>query len=69
MSLNATNVNDTISFNWDYGWCSENMPSSRPLVNPLIKAMLNENPDEMEQLFCMGAEIEKTDSSTFERAF
>lgn len=61
-------VNDSISYKWPFEWDAENMGQEAPVVNPLLKAMIEKNVTEMNRLFSEGATIQAIDKSTFERA-
>ena len=61
------NINDEISYNWTVGWKKEDMASPRPIVNPLLKAILEKDIKQRKYLFQQGAELEKVDKCTFER--
>ena len=61
-------IDAEIKYDWKYGWDVENMSEPRPKVNLLLKAMLERNIDEMEDVFRQGATLQKADKATFERA-
>ena len=58
-------INDPISYQWRWGW--KEMADSKPMVNRLIKAMLEKNVFEMERLFSIGATLKGCNKSTFGR--
>lgn len=66
--LQVMNINDSISYNWPFKWDAENMAQKNPIVNPLLKAMIEKNVVEMNMLFSKGATIKAIDQHTFERA-
>ncbi len=61
-------VNGEISYQWPFEWDAENMGQQKPIVNRLLKAMIEKDVDEMNDLFAKGATIKAIDESTFRRA-
>lgn len=61
-------INDEISYQWPYAWDADNMASEKPVVNRLLKAMIEKDIVEMEKLFSLGATIEEIDEASFQRA-
>ena len=59
-------VNEPISYRWTLGW-DEGMVNPKPIVNRLLKAMIEKNVTEMERLFQQGASLKKTDKETLQR--
>lgn len=60
-------INEQINYRWPFGWDSENMSPEIPVVNRLLKAMIEKNVDEMNRLFSAGATIKGIDKGTFQR--
>ncbi len=60
-------INETISYKWVFGWSVEGMPNPKPIVNRLIKAIIEGDVSEMEFLYKKGASLKKTDTDTFQR--
>lgn len=61
-------INKAVSYKWPYVWDSENMVKESPVVNELLKAMIEKNVQKMTQLFSEGATINEMDEETFQRA-
>ncbi len=61
-------INEAIPYAWPFGWDSENMSREAPVVNRLLKAIIEKNVNEMNDLFSKGATIKGIDEATFERA-
>lgn len=61
-------INAPIQYEWKLGWDKDGMSESRPTVNPLLKAIIEKDVDEMERLFAQGATLKKINKSTLERA-
>lgn len=59
------NINGQIAYEWRLGWSGMSEP--KPVVNRLIKAILEKNVPEMERLFACGAEIKACNEGTFGR--
>lgn len=49
-------INDEISYQWPYAWDADNMASEKPVVNRLLKAMIEKDIVEMEKLFSLGGQ-------------
>ncbi len=58
------NINEPIPYNWTLGWegCS-----GEPVVNRLLKAILEQNLNEMDALFSQGATLQACDPTTYKR--
>lgn len=59
------NINEPIPYNWTLGWgrgCT-----GRPVVNRLLKAVLDNDVDEMDRLFAQGATLRACDPTTYKR--
>lgn len=59
-------INEPIPYRWTLGW-DEGMVNPKPMVNRLLKAMIDKNANEMERLFQQGASLKKTDKETLQR--
>lgn len=59
-------INEPIPYRWTLGW-DEGMVNPKPIVNRLLKAMIEKNANEMERLFQQGASLKKTDKETLQR--
>lgn len=60
-------INEPIYYNWKLGW-GDGIGSSQPIVNPLLKAIIEKDVNEMDRLFAAGASLKKCDQTTFRRA-
>lgn len=60
-------INAPIQYEWKLGWDREGMSQPRPIVKPLLKAIIEKDVDRMEQLFGKGARLEKANKQTLER--
>lgn len=61
-----SNINDPIPYEWKLGWDEEGM-CGKPTVNPLLKAILEKDVDEMKHLHDMGASLSAMHKETFKR--
>lgn len=60
------NINEPIPYNWKLGWGDE-IGSSQPIVNPLLKAIIEKDVNEIDRLFAAGASLKACDQTTFRR--
>lgn len=60
-------INGVIPCEWTFGWSIENMTNPKPIINRLIKAIIEGDVFEMECLYKKGASIKKADEATFQR--
>ena len=60
-------INEEINYVWQFGWDKKGYGESRPIVNRLLRAIIEKNVDEMESLFAEGASMEKIHRVSFER--
>lgn len=61
-------INAEIQYDWKFGWDTNAMSEPRPIVNRLLKAIIEGNIRQMEALFVQGASLEKIDKLTLQRA-
>lgn len=61
------NIDEPIDYEWQLGW-GEQVGRSRPVVNRLLKAIIEKDVNEMDRLFAAGASLKKCDQTTFRRA-
>lgn len=66
-SLGRHDINEEIQYKWEFGWTIENMSNPKPIVNRLIKAIIEGDVSEMQYLYKKGASIKGTDNATFQR--
>lgn len=66
-SFEEYNINEAIPYKWTFGWSIENMSNPKPIVNRLIKAIIEGDISQMEYLYKHGASLRKTDKETFQR--
>ena len=60
-------INEEINYTWQFGWDKKGYGEPRPIVNRLLRAIIEKNVDEMESLFDKGASLEKIHRVSFER--
>lgn len=60
-------INDVIPYEWDLGWDSSGMSNPKPVVNRLLKAMIERDAIEMWSLFKQGATLKGMNEETFKR--
>ncbi|MDO4805718.1 MAG: hypothetical protein Q4A07_00580 [Coriobacteriales bacterium] len=61
-------VNDPIRYNWTLGWNGDSFCTPRPIVNPLIKAILENDYASLDRLYHAGARLSRCDETTLKRA-
>lgn len=61
-------INGVIQYKWTFGWTSENMSEPAPIVNRLLKAIIEGDIHQMDELYKQGAALSKMHRATFERA-
>lgn len=60
-----SNIDGPITYDWKFGWSVEGMTNPKPIVNRLLKAIIEGDIQEMENLYRHGATIKKVDEDTF----
>lgn len=60
-------INEAIPYKWTFGWTRENMTNPEPIVNSLLKAIIERDISRMESLYQTGASLAKSDKETFQR--
>lgn len=60
-------VNDPIHYRWTLGWDPEGITEPKPVVNPLIKALLEHDYQEMDVLYRKGARLNAANNDTLLR--
>lgn len=61
-------INDPIPYEWNLGWDSSGMSIPKPVVNRLLRAMIECDVMEMRSLFKQGATLQGMNAKTFQRA-
>lgn len=60
-------INAPIRYEWKLGWDRNSMAAQNPIVNPLLKAIIEKDMAVMESLFEKGARLDKIDKVTLQR--
>lgn len=61
-----TNINAPIRYKWTLGW-GDGIGQDRPVVNLLLKAIIERNVVEMDKLYKQGASVKACDETTLQR--
>lgn len=61
------NINEPIAYNWTFGWSVDGMSNPKPIVNRLLKAIIEKDTSQMEDLYRKNATLEEINKETFER--
>lgn len=60
-------INQQINYKYPYRWDNKGMPG-KPIVNRLLKALIEDNLSEAQRLINAGASLQKIDNTTFEHS-
>lgn len=60
-------INDPIAYSWTLGWDPAGMLIPRPIVNPLLKAIIERDYEAMDSLCKRGARLSSVNDTTFRR--
>ena len=60
-------INEPIAYNWTLGWSVDGMSNPKPIVNRLLKAIIEKDICQMENLYRKDATLEEANKETFER--